>query len=413
MEMRKYLVLASFLLFGCSPGSDHPESTSPRSLPSPAAVGASLPRLSAAPDGEVWLSWVEPRQEAKYALMYSISQADGWSAPKTVIEGGPWFVNWADFPSVVPLGGGRVAAHWLAKKPGGVYAYDVAMAVSTTGGDIWSEILSPHTDGTATEHGFVSIFPVGEEVGVVWLDGRNMKPATDASAGEHGHGGGMTLRYGRLDMTGAIVAEALLDDLTCDCCQTGASVTPAGPLIVYRDRDNDEIRDIYVTTLDDGRWSDPAPVAEDNWQIAACPVNGPFADAMGPGVVLAWFTAAGDKPTVRVAFSEDSGASFATPIDIDAGRVLGRVGAVLLDDGSAVVSWLAAQDEGAAEIRFRRVDAALGAGPSQVVASVPGARSSGFPQMRKGGDGLIFAWTVPGEPSRIETATTKIPLPPG
>jgi len=413
MGMRNYLVLASFLLFGCSPGSDHSESVSLRSLPSPAAVGASLPRLSTAPEGEVWLSWVEPRQEGKYALMYSVSQAGGWSEPKTVIEDGPWFVNWADFPSVVPLGGGRVAAHWLAKKAGGVYAYDVAMAVSTTGGETWSEILTPHTDGTATEHGFVTIFPVGEEVGVVWLDGRNMTPATGASAGEHGHGGGMTLRYGRLDMTGAIVGEALLDELTCDCCQTGAAITAMGPLIAYRDRDSDEVRDIYVTALNDGNWSDPASIAEDNWRIAACPVNGPFVDAMGPQVVLAWFTAAGDKPTVRVAFSKDSGTSFATPIDIDAGRVLGRVGAVLLDDGSAVVSWLAAQDEGVAEIRFRRVDATLGAGPPQVVASVAGARSSGFPQMRKGGDGLIFAWTVPGESSRIETATTQIPPPPG
>jgi hypothetical protein len=43
------------------------------------------------------------------------------------------------------------------------------------------------------------------------------------------------------------------------------------------------------------------------------------------------------------------------------------------------------------------------------VAEVPGARSSGFPQMRKGGEGLLFAWTVPGEPSRVQTATVELP----
>jgi hypothetical protein len=127
---------------------------------------------------------------------------------------------------------------------------------------------------------------------------------------------------------------------------------------------------------------------------------------------VAWFTAARDRPTVRVAFSSDGGVSFGDPIDIDSGRVLGRVGVVLLDDGSAVASWMATKDQDVAQIKYTRVDSDRGVGPSHLVAEVSGARSSGFPQMRKGGDGLVFAWTVPGQPSRIDVATTTLP-PPG
>ncbi len=54
---------------------------------------------------------------------------------------------------------GLMAAHWLAKKPGGTYAYDVMMSVSPTGRS-WGTPFSPHDDGTPTEHGFVSLFPV-------------------------------------------------------------------------------------------------------------------------------------------------------------------------------------------------------------------------------------------------------------
>ena len=111
---------------------------------------------------------------------------------------------------------------------------------------------------------------------------------------------------------------------------------------------------------------------------------------------------------VRVAFSDDGGVSFGDPIDIDSGRVLGRVGVVLLDDGSAVASWMATKDQDVARIQYRRVGPDGGVGPSRLVAEVSGARSSGLPQMRKGGDGLIFAWTVPGEPSQVQTATVEL-----
>jgi hypothetical protein len=335
---------------------------------------------------------------------------DAWAPARAVATGDGWFVNWADFPSVTPLGGGRAAAHWLVKRPGGTYAYDVALAVSSEDGARWSDPVTPHGDATATEHGFVSLFPLGADVGAVWLDGRQMSDAGGGATDSHAaHGGGMTLRAGRIDPDTAAVAEAELDGLVCDCCQTGAAATRDGVVVVYRDRSADEVRDIAVVRYADGAWSTPAAVAADGWRIEGCPVNGPAVDARGQDVVAVWFTGAG-QTRIRAAWSRDGGRHFEAPVPIAAAAALGRVDVAMLDGDSAVISWLEAREGASAEIRYRRIDALGATGPVYRLATTSAARSAGFPQMARGGDGLVFAWTRVGDPPSVETVT--VPLPP-
>ncbi|MGI9264740.1 MAG: hypothetical protein ACR2QU_07415, partial [Gammaproteobacteria bacterium] len=391
LSQKLFAGLILIAITGCNPSPDDGRLTN---IPAPSGNGASLPRLTTAIDGAAWLSWVEPLEaQHTYALFFSVLGKSGWGAPKRVVSGDSWFINWADFPSVVPMGDERIAAHWLSKKPGGVYAYDVAMTISADGGRTWADPLTPHTDGTATEHGFVTLFPLGEDIGAVWLDGRNMTAAARPTEnGDHAHGG-MTLRYGRLNLDGKLVEEALLDELTCDCCQTGVTVANSTPIVVYRDRTESEIRDIYVTAYRDGAWSTPYAVADDQWEIAACPVNGPAVDSHGDQVAATWFTAAGDSPSVKVAFSFDGARSFGPAIEVDAGRVLGRVDLVMRGDGSAIVSWFAMADGELADLRYRTVTSRGELGPVRIVTRVSGARPTGFPQMTAAVDRLIFAWT--------------------
>jgi hypothetical protein len=164
-----------------------------------------------------------------------------WGNARTVARGEHWFVNWADFPSVVPISPALWAAHWLVSQPAGGYAYDVSVALSADSGQSWSEPVMPHRDGTATEHGFVTLYPRDAGVGLVWLDGRNM---VDES-GDDIAASGMTLRSATLSPDLMLSGELLVDGLACDCCQTDVALTSEGPVAIYRDRTAGEIRDIY------------------------------------------------------------------------------------------------------------------------------------------------------------------------
>jgi len=396
----------------CSPAADAsadpsgPPIIGLTALESPAAEGSGEPFLSLSEDGPV-LSWLEEQPDGAHALRMSVLGSAGWSPARTIAARSDFFVNWADFPSVVEVSPGLLVAHWLQRGGAGTYDYGVRVVRSRDGGVTWSEPWTPHEDDTPTEHGFVSIFP-GEEGawGLVWLDGRQYVASDGVEASNE-----MTLRFRQVAGDGAVGEEVVIDPRVCDCCQTTAVLTSAGPLVAYRDRSEMEIRDISVTRLIGGRWTEGAPVHRDEWHINACPVNGPKAAARADAVALAWFTGAGDIPHVKVAFSADAGETFGEPLVIDEGNPAGRVDVVLLADGSAVVSWLERSDEGDAEVRVRRVWPNGRTSLSEPLTRSSGARSSGFPRMLQSADGtLVFAWTdVADGGTRVKVARAEVP----
>jgi hypothetical protein len=377
-----------------------------REFASPAGPSSLAPNLIADSRGRVFLSWVEKRGDKGHALRFSVLEKERWSEALTISEGENWFVNWADFPSMVALEDGTLAAHWLVKSGPGTYAYDVKVALSRDGGKTWSKPMTLHRDQTETEHGFVSMVPgAGNQVGAVWLDGRNFK-----SAGGHSHGPSpneMTLRYTTVDASGKLSEEILLDGRVCECCQTGAAMTAEGAVVVYRDRSSNEVRDISVVRNVKGRWTKPRSLHEDGWRIEGCPVNGPAIDGDGRRVAVAWFTAVGDRPRANVAFSTDAGATFGGALQFDDGAPLGRVDVELLTDGAALVVWLERGAKGGI-IKARRVASAGARAQSFVVADTSAARSSGFPRIARAGDDVIFAWTDASTPSRVRVARAAI-----
>ena len=167
----------------------------------------------------------------------------------------------------------------------------------------------------------------------------------------------MTLRHTTISAGGELSGEVVLDSRVCECCQTSAAQTSEGAVVVYRDRSEKEVRDISIVRFSRGRWTEPEIVHGDGWEIEGCPVNGPSVAASGRRVAVAWFTAAKDTPRVKIAFSEDAGASFGQPVQVDDGSPIGRVEVLMLRDGSAFVVWLERADKGA-EVRARRGDIA-------------------------------------------------------
>jgi hypothetical protein len=376
------LVPITLIFAACTPA---PEAVTVAEISTPAATGSMAPSITGHPDGGMVIDWMEPDGDG-YALRYIRSAGDSWSEPHTIARGDDWFVNWADFPAVSISSDGRWSAHWLQREAAGTYAYGVRVASSSDDGLTWGDPITPHRDGTPTEHGFVSHYNDADGTGLVWLDGR--ETLTD---GAEGHGaGGMTLRHAMIANDETMTDEIQLDGLTCDCCQTDVAISASGPIVAYRDRTTEEIRDIYVVRRTADGWTEPSVVHADGWEMAACPVNGPAVAARGDEVVVAWYTAAQGAGRVMIARSLDGGMSFEEPSLVDDNMPMGRLDLIAGDHGY-VVAWYGRDAAGPA-LLMRPFDAA-GLGPVTSITPVSEARRSGFPRMARQGDDLVVTWT--------------------
>jgi hypothetical protein len=137
-------------------GFEHEWTPRITAIASPAAPASAQPQLTVSDRG-VLLSWIERTSDLAH-LKFAERTASGWTETRLVASGRDWFVNWADVPSVVRLADGSLYGHWLQKSGPSTYAYDVRLARSTDDGRTWSASLTPHHDGTQTEHGFASLF---------------------------------------------------------------------------------------------------------------------------------------------------------------------------------------------------------------------------------------------------------------
>lgn len=366
-----------------------------QAMQSPVDSISAEPYLFTDKNGVVYLSWITKDPE-KSTLKYSTYKDGKWSTPFVIASGDNWFVNWADYPLIASDGSGNIVSHFLQKSEKGTYTYDVKVTASSDSGKSWSPPVILHDDGKKAEHGFVSVVPYNENYFISWLDGRN-------AVMEEGKGHGqMTIRGAILDKTGKKLNEWELDNRVCDCCQTSAAITSSGPVVVYRDRSDSEIRDMSIVRYVNGKWTQPKSIFADNWKIEGCPVNGPRVDANGNNVAVAWFTSPENNSQVNVAFSQDGGSTFSNPIRIDEGQALGRVDIVLIDEKTAMVSWM----EGSV-IKAARIYSDGKKESSVTIASSSESRSSGFPQMTRTGNQVIFAWTDNNEKT-IKVASISV-----
>ncbi len=374
-------------------------------LVSPASADSGHPQLSVSNRG-VLLSWIE-KSGTRATLKFVERMSSGWTEARVVASGDDWFVNWADVPSVVRLADGTLATHWLQKSGPDTYAYDVRLSYSKDDGRTWAASFMPHSDGTMTEHGFASLFQMpGGGLGLVWLDGRAMK---GGSHEVHVGGGTMSVRFAIFDRGWKQIAETPVDLRVCECCPTTAAVTAEGPIAAFRNRSGDEIRDIYVSRFENGRWSEPNPVHNDGWKIPACPVNGPVLSVRDRDVAIAWFTVKEGQGNAFVAFSKDAGRTFGAPIRLDDGGSLGRVDVELLDDGAAVATWIEFADQ-RAQFRTRQVGPSGAKSPAVTVAGIEGNRASGYPRLARHGNEVVFAWTESADGRlRVQTASARVP----
>ncbi|HKR63983.1 MAG TPA: sialidase family protein [Thermoanaerobaculia bacterium] len=351
-------------------------------IATPTGPGAAEPHVTTLRNGTVAMSWVEPGKGKNHALKFATLAGGKWSAPRVIVERADLLASWADFPMIVEDAKGTLFAQWLQTTPAG--ARDVYVSATPDGGKTWRAPRLINRDGKPVEHGFVSMLARPEGgVTVAWLDGRE----TSEGHGHH-HAGTTQLRSVELDAALNASGETVVDARVCDCCGTSMARTTRGAALVYRDRLEKEVRDISIVTQAAGKWSAPARVHADDWTIEGCPVNGPQIDARGKDAAVAWFTLAHDQPRVNVAFSHDGGATWSNATRIDTSKSFGHVDVLLLNDDSALVTWIES-----AGIFARRVRSDGHADAPVRLSDANEARRVGFPRMTLAGKTAFFAWT--------------------
>ena len=355
-------------------------------------------------DKDLFISWTEQVLDSNFLYVTKL-EGGSWSNKKLITKGTDWFVNWADFPSISynNLSNSIFSFH-LQKSSEETFSYDVNYHINSK--ETWKDMNKIHDDNTFSEHGFVSSIPYKDGFMVSWLDGRNTY-----GVGDHGHAkGAMTIRSAVLDFNGNIVSQNVIDEMVCDCCQTSMAISGDIPIVVYRDRSEDEIRDIYYSRYIDSNWTEPHPIHNDGWEINGCPVNGPNVDSYGDNVVVSWFSASNGRPKVNLKFSTDNGRTFGDKILIDEvdNSPLGRVDIELISETEAIISWLSTVD-GKGKLLIRKIKTNGEIGLIKVVDEISTERSTGFPQIEKFNDDVYISWTDNSELGK-KVRVTKIPL---
>jgi len=339
-------------------------------------------------NGSLALTWISSDKDMNASLIFRQFKNKQWTNSQTLAIGSDWFINWADFPTHA-INGDRVLTSYLKKSASGTYTYDVFLNLQKLYGEKIKEDFILNTDGFKAEHGFVSIAEGNNEgFFITWLDGRNT-----VEKELNGNHKPMTIRFAEITTAGDIVNEIELDSSVCDCCQTSITNTDKGPIVVYRDRSDKEIRDIYVTrNIDDG-WETPVPVYNDEWEIYGCPVNGPKVVSNSNNLAVSWFTVADGKPSVNLSFSESYGSSFSNPIKINDYTAIGRVDVAFLNDNEVLVSYMEVDDVGT-YLRLKKVSIDGKVSKPITISKIDSGRNTGVPQLEILDNEIFIVWTV-------------------
>jgi len=356
-------------------------------IPFPYGDNNAQPNLVSS-NGSLSLSWVSSKKENKASLHFSQFKKGKWDKPQTITDGDDWFVNWADFPAHA-INEDLIVTSYLKKSASGTYTYDIILNLQKLSGEKIKQDFLLNTDGVKAEHGFVSIIPNNKKgFFITWLDGRNtVEKRLDGSHKP------MTIRFAEITNKGDIINESELDGSTCDCCQTSMVITNNGPIVVYRDRSEKEVRDIYSVRNINGVWQDPSPIHNDGWKVNGCPVNGPKVAVNSTNLAIAWFTVFNDSPLVNVSFSKNDGDSFGTPLKISDHNAIGRVDVAFLNSKQVIVSYMEFDDIGT-YLRIKKVSINGKVSKPITISKIDGGRNTGVPQLEIINNEMIIVWTI-------------------
>jgi hypothetical protein len=264
------------------------------------------------PDGTLWLAWMAGGQ-----ISVASSKDDGksFSAPVQVtrerldLDWGPD----ARPKIAVDKNGGIALAFAIFRDK--AFNGQVLYTRSKDGGQSFAEVR-PITANNESQRFEAVALDADGSVFAAWLDKRNRVPAKQGGRNYEGAG----LFFASSNDGGATYSEArLAQDNTCECCRLGlAFAGPGRPVIVFRNIFQGGVRDHAIITFSDSVTpGEIHRVSVDDWQISACPHQGPSLSISAAGTYhVTWYTNGGVRKGLFYARSQDGGRTFSDPLPI-------------------------------------------------------------------------------------------------
>jgi hypothetical protein len=264
------------------------------------------------PDGTLWLAWMAGGQ-----ISVASSKDDGksFSAPVQVtrerldLDWGPD----ARPKIAVDKNGGIALAFAIFRDK--AFNGQVLYTRSKDGGQSFAEVR-PITANNESQRFEAVALDADGSVFAVWLDKRNRVPAQQSGRNYEGAG----LFFASSNDGGATYSETrLAQDNTCECCRLGlAFAGPGRPVVVFRNIFEGGVRDHAIMTFSDlATPGEIHRVSVDDWQVSACPHQGPSLSISAAGTYhVTWYTNGSARKGLFYARSQDGGRTFSNPLPI-------------------------------------------------------------------------------------------------
>ena len=303
-------------------------------------VDAAEPAIAAAPDGSVYVVWVDHGVKNEADVMIARFTSNGrMEHPAIRVNSKPGVATaWrGDPPTIAVAPDHTVYVGWTARvESDSGHATDLNLSWSKDHGQTFSPAMKVNDDTKPAVHGMHSL-ALGNDgrIYLAWLDERNIAPVemndTKMDPGVKGHhmesnrelfvassgDGGNTFTPNQRVATNV-----------CPCCKTALAIGPDNRVYLsWRQVLPGDLRHIAVnSSVDQGKtFSTPKIVSDDQWMIAGCPVSGPAISVAQDGSLrVLWFSAGKNGQTgLYSSISTDQGGSFLSRQLVSGGETQG------------------------------------------------------------------------------------------
>lgn len=334
---------------------------------------SSVSSVAFAPDGRL----VRIRATAQ-SVLADVSSDDGvhFGPAVTLSKPSQRIVARRDDPPALAVdSSGRISVVYYAAQGRAVAPY---ISYAAPGGLRFSEPVPLGGASEGEEHAMVRLAAAPN--GQTWL----------FWYGSQRHARSGSLYYAHADQAANLQApQQLLFDSLCECCRPAVDFDTHGePVLFARMIFKDGRRDHALLKV-----NPPVvqPAVSDDWQINACPMQGPALsiDARGRYHVV-WFTLGNKRHGLFYAYSDDQGRTFSQPLDVGSAAANARHAAVIARAQRVVIAW----EESRGNTTQLRIMQSADAGQNwlapQLIATAAGAAD--YPDIIAQGDRIFVSW---------------------